>query len=176
MVTSFPTIKKLDSTQTFQVLFGVFDLSAYRVPFMSAVLSLRQISEWFSLVTDNPKYAKQDWTVEELFQREIDMERARAIANIYLASQSSRPQFFNSLTVVLIPTDSEEPPDLEGASQYKLNVGPIAISYSEKDKDGPYPAGGAIGTLRWNRNGVNAGFALFDQKLESFNGLLQTLI
>jgi DGQHR domain-containing protein len=156
MATSIPTIKKIDSTQTMSVLFGVFDLSAYRVPFMSSVLSLRNVAEWFSLVTDNPKYAKQDWTVEELFQREVDLERARSIATIYLAPQASRPQFFNSLTVVLLPTEGVPTPELEVKSDHLLSIGPIAISYSESDPGGAYPAGGAVGTVRWNRNGVNA--------------------
>lgn len=148
--------KSIEATQTIPVLFGVFNLSAFRVPFMSGILNIRQVSEWFSLVTDNPKYAKQDWTVEELFQREIDEERAHSIASTYLATHSKRPQFFNSLTVVLTPADGGKAPEFEGeVYDHKLTLGPIAISYDQQE-EGKYPAGGSQGMLRWDRNKVTA--------------------
>ena len=49
-----------DWTNPIDVTFGAFDLSNYRVPFMSCVLTLKQAADYLKLVTDEmiPKVAE----------------------------------------------------------------------------------------------------------------------
>lgn len=148
------------STSPVAVSFGAFHIGGYRVPYMSSILRLGDVAEWFNLVTDDPKYAYQDWTVEELFQREVDHSRVVDIADNYLSpKRANRPPFFNSLTVVLCPREEYEDeyvaPDEVHEYPQHLKLGPIVIDYEESEED-KYPRNGTFGTLKWNRDQVHA--------------------
>ena len=153
--------KKQDCyTESIDVTFGSFSLSTQRVPFMTAVLSFQQVSDYLNLVTDNPKYANQDWSIDELFQRDVDFNRVIEISSQYLDPALDRPKFFNSLTVVLSPDDEhykafECAPKPENVDyEHYTEFGPILIGYD--DADDKSPLSGSFGVLRWNKLQVNA--------------------
>lgn len=147
-------------TEPLDVTFGAFCLSdRFRVPYMTSLLRFQQVAEYLDLVTDDPKYAKQDWTIEELFQREVSQRRVIDLVDHYLKTES-RPQFFNSLTVVLkahdlLPTDFQ-PPTPNAEYPKSIRIGPITISYDDIDPVFHCPQPLTYGQLAWNRDQVYA--------------------
>jgi hypothetical protein len=126
---------------------------------MASLLRFQQIAEYLDLVTTDPKYATQDWRVEELFQREVSQKRVYDLVDHYLKSDS-RPQFFNSLTIVLKPREGiSEPyqsPMRDPAYKRSIGVGPIRISYDIEDSALRCPTPMTHGRLAWNRSQVYA--------------------
>ena len=149
-----------NSTEQIDVRFGAFELSGgFRVPYMASVLRFQQAAEYLDLVTADPKYVKQDWQVEELFQREVSQTRVIELVEHYLKSES-RPQFFNSLTIVLRPRETTstgyQPPHPAPEYEKHLALGPIVVSYDERDPRDDYPLPLSHGRLAWNRRQVYA--------------------
>ena len=155
-----PQPSGINKTEHIDVTFGAFHLSEFRVPYMSAVLRVQQVSEYLKLVTETSSYAVQDWSLEELFQRDVDQSRVHEIAGRYLNPAATRPQFFNSLTVVLTADPDIDPPynpPNPYPEKYETpDLGPIRVSYGKRAIDGEYPAPGSFGYLSWNRNEVMA--------------------
>ena len=89
------------------VLAGSFNLSrATAIPYFQAVMNLREVASELQLVEDLPSDLRDRWRLEELFQREIDWDRVeQEIVKGYL-DRPEKLQFFNSLTVALLPTDT----------------------------------------------------------------------
>jgi DGQHR domain-containing protein len=160
MSTRIATGSDLNLTDPLDVTIGSFHIGEYRVPFLTSILRAQQAEEYLDLVTDDPKYAEQDWTVEELFQREISYGRVIDIADNYLdPKRAKRPPFFNSLTIVLVPKEikkgqSYNPPTKNENYEHFNTTGPIGITYNKKDKDNDYPAANSFGTVQWNREEV----------------------
>lgn len=153
---------QISATDAIDVTFGAFSIGEFRVPFMSAVLRLQQVSEYLKLVVEDPKYARQNWLVTELFQREVNQTRVYNIARDYLDPQNAKkPPFFNSLTVVLNYGDNGEaftPPETAATSAFpnQLKVGPILLTFERNAPHQAYPDAGCFGTLKWNRDQVYA--------------------
>lgn len=129
---------------------------------MSAILSFGKVASMLKLVTDDPRYARLNWRIEELFQRDVDEARAIDIAENYLSgARAERPPFFNSLTVVLLPSAEgagKEPPpesDLREDCSSTLAVGPIRIGLSESEPGG-LPRPGSSGLALWDNRYVHA--------------------
>ena len=150
-----------NTTDRIDVTFGMFDLSEhFRIPYMTSVLRFQQVAEYLDLVTDDPKYATQDWHVEELFQREVNKLRVINLVEHYLKSPS-RPQFFNSLTIVLKPRDLPPStaycaPQQDADYPNNLPIGPIMVSYDDQDPIDSIPHSLTHGQLSWNRDQVYA--------------------
>jgi len=90
-------------TATKKVLTGRFALSKAIVPYFVGTLSLEDACRDLRLVEDLPLKERSDWTIEELFQRDLDWGRVeRELVNNYLRKPDKRA-FFNALTVVLLP-------------------------------------------------------------------------
>ena len=147
-------------TEQLDVTFGAFSLSEkFRVPYMTSTLRFQQVAEYLDLVTDDPKYAKQDWTIEELFQREVSQRRVIDLVDHYLKTES-RPQFFNSLTVVLKARESHsnthQPPNPNPVYPESICAGPITVSYDQVDAEYGCPQPLTYGQLSWNRDQVYA--------------------
>ena len=89
------------------VLAGSFNLSrATAIPYFQSVMNLREVASELQLVEDLPSDLRDRWRLEELFQREIDWDRVKQeILKGYL-ERPEKLQFFNSLTVALLPTDT----------------------------------------------------------------------
>ena len=156
-----PTPSGLNNpTEQIDVTFGAFDLPhGFRVPYMTSLLRFQQVAEYLDLVTADPKYVTQDWDVEELFQREVSHVRVLDLVDHYLKTES-RPQFFNSLTIVLRPReighDSYQPPLRDPAYDRRLALGPIMVSYDTDDPTKTFPRPLTHGRLSWNRGQVYA--------------------
>src|SRR5688500_18586434 len=110
---------------------GEFALWRYKIPYLSVVVPLKFAAEKFSLLVDIPEAERMEWSLEELFQRDIDWRRIDEELVKYLQNEN-QPQFFNALAIALLPksghgfgaryeTKSEYPPlqdqELESPTQ-----------------------------------------------------------
>ena len=133
------------------------------MPIDDAATSLR-------LATDLPGWDDINWTLEELYQREVDWMRVERKIVPYLRS-TAQPQFFNALTIALLPLESNistvttcfdramkwQPPELKEPGRFgkTLTVGPVACGYWEDWAD--FSAAEAkTGQMRWNPEQVFA--------------------
>ncbi len=89
------------------ILVGSFNVSRASIPFFQATMSMEDVSNTLKLVENLPSDLRSKWRLEELFQREIDWRRVKdEIADGYLR-RPEKLQFFNSLTVALLPVDQK---------------------------------------------------------------------
>lgn len=93
------------ATPEFVFLKGGVALWAYSIPFFTANVPLKFAADYFRLFEELPQADTGEWTLEELFQRDISWDRVDNEILSYLKSQT-RPQFFNALTVALLPAHS----------------------------------------------------------------------
>ena len=154
----------------FDFTYGAFSVSKYRVPFFSSVLTFAQAAEHLALVTDDPKYADLDWTLDELYQRELNYDRVFSIADEYLGADL--PQFFNSLTVVLRPKDATtshasslvDDSRIKEKAEILTPVGPIVVGFDKvegysfvtQEAGYRYPETWGAGRLWWIHDAVQA--------------------
>ena len=126
-----------------------------RVPYLVAVMSLQDLVNQIKLVEDIPEEARLDWSLEELFQRDISWDRVQTeLVNGYL-KDANRQSFFNSLTIALLPQkglkieESYGQPESIPTAIYsdweKIDVGNICVEY------GPDRS---IGVVRWHKERV----------------------
>lgn len=135
---------------------GEYTLSQVgRVPYFSAVMSLQDLVNQIKLVEDIPEEARLDWSLEELFQRDISWDRVETeLVNGYL-KDPNKLSFFNSLTIALLPQKGVEIEGSYGEPEYipspkyqnweKNDVGNICVEY------GP---GRSIGMVRWHKERI----------------------
>lgn len=152
-------VQSADFTQEVTYLKGQFALWRYEIPYFSSVVPLRFAAKYLSLVEQLPGSETTKWSIQELFQRDIAWDRVNDDIASYLRTEN-RPQFFNSLTVALIPKRSR---GLEGNYETKKHykslerddlVAPIEVGgiqlYSYKDSNG------TAGVLRWDIDEIAA--------------------
>jgi DGQHR domain-containing protein len=132
---------------------GEYALHKYKVPYFSTVLPMEFVANRFSLIDEIPNSERIEWTLEELFQRDIAWDRIDEGLEKYLLNESTQ-QFFNSLTVALLPKKghgladaydmgSESIPPMEGQLETSLQIGGIQIQ--------PFAGSqGQAGQLRWD--------------------------
>ena len=143
-------------TETLLFVPGEYKLSQVGcLPYFAAVMSLQDLVNQIKLVEDLPEETRLDWSLEELFQRDISWDRVqRELVNGYL-KDSNKLSFFNSLTIALLPQqglDIEEnygDPISSPIPSYenweKIDVGNICVEY------GPLRS---IGVVRWHKERV----------------------
>lgn len=154
-VTSHP-----DLTTPLTFLKGEFALWRYTIPYFSTLVPWDFARNEFTLIEKIPAMARDESTVAELFQRDIDWKRIDDDLVRYLRNDS-RPQFFNALTLALLPkegdafatnyeTDTDFDPlpdsDLEPTA---VQIGGIQLQYY---KD----SGETAGKLRWDSKQIYA--------------------
>jgi DGQHR domain-containing protein len=126
-----------------------------RVPYLVAVMSLQDLVDQIKLVEDLPEEARLDWSLEELFQRDISWDRVqKELVEGYL-KDSNKLSFFNSLTIALLPQKGLEieecygQPESSPTAAYpdweKIDVGNICVEYIS-DR--------SIGVVRWHKERV----------------------
>jgi hypothetical protein len=92
-----------DYTPRRPVLRGSFHINKASIPYFQALMTLEEVEKELKLVEDLPSDLRSKWRLEELFQREINWDRVKVdIVNGYLR-RPEKLQFFNSLTVALLP-------------------------------------------------------------------------
>ena len=151
--------KQVPGTAEFNFVAGRYALSRWKIPYFSTVMTLDEAAASLKLVNEFPGWERSEWSLEELFQREVDWGRVRNQIVPYLRN-TERPQFFNSITVALLPIlngaftsfDDERltaPPIEYGAKEKVVSVGPLSIGYFD-EWEGLHEPMAQFGTLRWN--------------------------
>lgn len=135
---------------------GEFRLSPIgTVPYLAAVMPLRDLVDRIHLVEDIPEETRFDWSLEELFQRDISWDRVKKeLVDGYLNDQN-KLAFFNSLTIALLPRngsvieesygEAESRPPGRGDGWNRIDVGNICVEHLTS---------GGIGVIRWNKERI----------------------
>lgn len=150
----------LENKYTEPLLFipGTYHLSqGGQVPYFSAVMPLKDLVEQIKLVEDISEESPLAWSLEELFQRDINWERVQNdIVNGYLRNQN-KLSFFNSLTIALLPQNGFKIEDNYGNPEYspsptyengdwtQIDVGNICVESNSS---------GSIGLVRWHKEKI----------------------
>lgn len=157
--------QNLSQTDPLDVIFGAFSLGNRRVPYMSAIISADRCRRDLSLASEDPDFTLEAGRVEELFQRDLDLDRVEEMATKFLSPVNSASlPFFNSLTVALMVhgPGKDIPPSRAAQDSYPTSnlYGPVRVSWGDPDKPGDgspqLPDNGSFGLLYWNRDGVKA--------------------
>jgi len=86
---------------------GSFNLSKTEIPYIQTLMTLKEVTTELELIENLPSDLRSKWTLEELFQREIDWERVEyQLVRGYL-KRSNKIKFFNSITVALLPKNEK---------------------------------------------------------------------
>jgi DGQHR domain-containing protein len=159
-----PTLRK---TPNFDFIFGRYTHANHTIPYFQVSISFEDAAQYLKLVSEMPGADSINWQIEELFQRDIDWQRVEKKIVPYL-KQQEQPQFFNSITIALLPTSdgafrtySEEQewkaPKLanqelfdDGAIQ---ELGPVTCGYWQSWDDAGED-GARLGQLCWNTDQV----------------------
>lgn len=152
---------EIPGTPHFDFVYGRFQLSSWSIPYFCTTMTPGQAAEALKLVHDFPGWEENNWTLEELFQREIDWKRVTHSIVPYLRNRDN-PQFFNSITVALLPqlngevvsydTAKLQAPPLQGgigATKKQITAGPLTVGYWDEWEDLSDRVA-RFGTLRWN--------------------------
>ena len=118
-------------------------------------MPLRDLVNQIKLVEDIPEEALVDWSLEELFQRDIDQKRVQTeLVNRYL-NDPRKISFFNSLTIALLPKNGviiekcygepDSKPTGRGEGWERIDVGNICIEHL---------IGQGIGVIRWHKERI----------------------
>lgn len=141
---------------------GKLSLWEYSIPFFTTNVPLRYAADNFKLFEDLAQADTGEWTLEELFQRDISWARVETDILQYLKNPS-RPQFFNALTVALLPNGLADfgqphgpalalPPMLGNGLGAPIGIGGVQIQYYGSDDN----VENGAGRLRWSINDVDA--------------------
>jgi hypothetical protein len=159
----------LPKTPNFNFIFGSYSMSARTIPYFQVSLSFRDAARYLTLVDDLPGASSMDWRVEELFQRDIDWNRVEKGIIPYLQDHD-RPQFFNSLSIALIPRQESQlkgfddsphwaPPALDDEGRFDPDAikcfGPLRCGYWGPWDD-PKDSSASFGELAWNIDQIAA--------------------
>lgn len=141
---------------------GSVSLWSYSIPFFTTNVPLQFAERYFKLFEELPQADTGEWSLEELFQRDIAWDRVDNEILGYLNSQT-RPQFFNALTVALMPSRTDSlggdfgpavpiPALSEDGLGKPLGLGGIQLHYYGSDSD----VKSGAGKLRWATERVDA--------------------
>ena len=125
------------------------------VPYFSAVMPLENLVDEIKLVEDIPENARMDWSLEELFQRDINWVRVeKELVNGYL-KDPNKLSFFNALTVALLPLNgvaidqsygepASAPPEAYPTWE-KIDVGNVHVEFGLNR---------SVGVVQWHEGRV----------------------
>jgi hypothetical protein len=144
-------------SSSFTFLKGEFSLWGYSIPYFSCVIPLARVASYFHLIEQIPDEVRMEWSLEELFQRDIAWDRVDDEIVKYLRNEN-RPQFFNSLTIALLPSAGHgfsadygeegnyHPMQSEGLDK-PIIIGGIQIQGFQGQE-------GRVGRIRWDTNRI----------------------
>jgi DGQHR domain-containing protein len=155
-------IEPVPSTPHFNFLHGSFGVGAWRVPYFAATVSFADAAQHLHLPSEIPGGEQIKWDLDALYQRNIDWQRVTRQIAPYLRA-TDMPQFFNAVTVALLPYSQSErrvldsfapsgtwnPPPLLGSYTKELSVGPVRFGFWD-DWETPQDQGFETGQMRWN--------------------------
>lgn len=163
------TVVDVPATPHFDFLYGAFELSKWRIPYFSTTMTVEEAAESLNLTAEMPGAETIRWRLDELFQRDIDWPRVERQVLPYLRN-AEQPQFFNSITVALLPYNDSTaelqesfhgdyewspPPLVASATPYAkaLEVGPVSLGFWDNWQL-PSDDGIRSGRLRWNHRQI----------------------
>jgi len=157
--------RSIPQTDPFDFIYGRYHLSQWCIPYFFTNMTLRQAADSLKRVDEFPGVEHVNWRLEELYQRDVDWTRVERQIVPYLRA-TAHPQFFNALTVALLPmhsggvlasfdSDGWQPPEIDDASSYGklLEIGPITCAYYDSWANSSEP-GAKLGKIRWNSREV----------------------
>ena len=161
------TVKDIRASEEFYALYGRYELSnsGWTIPYFSTTMTLQEAAENLSYATDIPGGDKEEWKVEELFQRQLDWYRVEHQILHYLRADAI-PHFFSALTVAMLPAHVSDrlddfsdarlvapPLSCQQPPLHEMEVGPIRVGFEI-----PLPEGGgmcpSLSMVRWNLDQV----------------------
>ena len=159
------SVQDVPTTPHFNFLYGAFQLSKWTIPYLSTNLTVHDAANSLNLTSELPGAENIRWAIDELFQRDIDWPRVEQQVLPYLRN-AEEPQFFNSITVALLPFDGttgelresfsnhgswRPPPLTDGDARFEkqMTIGPVSLGFWE-DWEETHEAGIGSGQLRWN--------------------------
>lgn len=161
-------VQDIPSTEKFLFLYGAYQSAEWQIPYLVTTMSYEQAATYLKLSDEFTNSDDVEWKLDELYQRNIDWARVEGDIVKYLEMQE-QPQFFNSLTVALLPmsagqpslhgdfdeTPNEwQPPPLHQSELTEEHIGPISIGFF--DPFDPSSNDLASGVICWNRKQVHA--------------------
>ncbi|MBA4021712.1 MAG: hypothetical protein C0482_05065 [Gordonia sp.] len=159
---------EIDTTPPFNFIYGRYKLSEWEIPYFTTSLTFRDAARSLQLTSEMPGGENVKWTLAELYQRDINWARVEDQIVPYLKNLD-RPQFFNSITVALLPLDRNKGEILDSFSETEewilpnfdssfsfgkqLDIGPIKFGFWDSwlNVDDPEFQ---IGKMLWNRDQV----------------------
>ncbi|WP_071934640.1 DNA sulfur modification protein DndB [Rhodococcus sp. 2G] len=161
-------IQDIPATAHFDFLHGSYSSAKWQIPYFVTTVSLKDAAEHLHLTSEIPGSEDILWSIDELYQRDINWNRVERQIVPYLRN-AEVPQFFNAITIALLPrdlgaakigdgfdrADGWNPPNLESPPNYEkvLKVGPITLGFWD-DWNGPHDIGFRSGRMRWNKDQV----------------------
>lgn len=159
------SVQDVPTTPHFNFLYGAFGLSKWTIPYLSTNLTIHDAANSLNLTSELPGAENIRWAIDELFQRDIDWPRVAQQVLPYLRN-TEEPQFFNSITVALLPFDSvthelresfsnkdswNPPPLTDGDARFEkqMTIGPVSLGFWENWEQ-TNESGISSGQLRWN--------------------------
>ncbi|MBE1548131.1 hypothetical protein GGC64_002139 [Mycobacterium sp. OAS707] len=158
----------MSATKNFDFLYGSFRLSKWEIPYFATTVSLKDAAADLRLTSEIPGAENIEWSLNELYQRDIDWPRVERQIVPYLRN-SEIPQFFNSITIALLPYDTMRgrladkfdsniewnPPELANEETFEkiIEVGPIKIG-TWNSWNSPSDDEFRSGRIRWNTDEV----------------------
>ena len=181
-------LEDIRATAHFDFLYGRFSLSKWKVPYFTTTVSLEDAAKDLHLTSEIPAAEEIRWSIDELYQRDIDWHRVEQRITPYLRD-AENPQFFNSITIALLPFDSVKgetidnfvedvpwrAPTHETGVEYgrELNVGPIRFGFWDEWQSTTDVAFRS-GRMRWNKDQI-FGVAIDGQhRLAAIKTLVET--
>ncbi len=162
------SMRRLNSSPEFPFISGRFSEGVPPVAYFLTAMKYGEAKDSLRLVSELPGAASVDWELEELYQRDVSWKRVTQRIVPYL-KQRDRPQFFNALTIALLPIrddrivgmslDGWRAPDLEHPERFAegriAKFGPVTCGYYEKWLS-PDEDSARLGCIRWNKDQVAA--------------------
>lgn len=161
-----PVLETMDSSREYHFLFGHFRLGTFGIPYAVLSMPLDAAALELKVAEEATPVGFEEAGLEELYQRKVDWDRVLHQIVPYLKNPN-QPQFFNALTIALLPyvdkgfVDFEDPelkaPSLPSfpSGQTRITVGPVSIGLYSQDADLTGGVSSAqLGVIRWNRDQV----------------------
>jgi len=83
-------------------LSGKYSLSErVSIPYLLASVSIDRVIDELKIAEQIPPSLENQWSINELYQREIDRGRINVLAREYLAD-AKKLKFFNAITIILM--------------------------------------------------------------------------
>lgn len=163
--------QSIRASNQFHVIAGRFQLhdNGGAVSYLTTTMTLHEANTSLKIAPEIAGDYFTNWTVEELYQRQIDWERVSREIVPYLRAQDHL-QFFSAITVALLPvidgcriddmTDSRfVRPQLTDQNQFHeegvYGVGPFTLGFYAQWQGLASP-GQLLGQMRWNEEQVFA--------------------